>query len=87
MFWDSQRQEYTIQKTSLPSQRLVVTPLAITTFSRWFRSNLSHQVSSLTFNLPLIHLSRFGVLPQGVSTGSIIMRKASTNHPILSSSS
>ena len=29
-FWDGRRQEYTIQNTSLPSQRLVVPPQAIT---------------------------------------------------------
>ena len=34
IFWDSRRQEYTIQRTSLPSQRLVVLPQAITAFSR-----------------------------------------------------
>ena len=32
IFWDSRRQEYTIQSTSLPSQRLVVPPQAITSF-------------------------------------------------------
>ena len=30
IFWDSKRQEYTIQSTSLPSQRLVVPPQEIT---------------------------------------------------------
>ena len=30
IFWDGKRQEYTIQNTSLPSQRLVVPPQAIT---------------------------------------------------------
>ena len=30
IFWDSKRQEYTIQSTSFPSQRLVVPPQAIT---------------------------------------------------------
>ena len=34
IFWDSRRQEYTIQSTSLPSQRLVVPPQAITAFLR-----------------------------------------------------
>ena len=34
IFWDSRRQEYTIQSTSLPSQRLVVPPQAITAFPR-----------------------------------------------------
>ena len=34
IFWDSRRQEYTIQITSLPSQRLVVPPQAITAFPR-----------------------------------------------------
>ena len=34
IFWDSPRQEYTIESTSLPSQRLVVPPQAITAFSR-----------------------------------------------------
>ena len=34
IFWDSRRQEYTIQSTSLPSQRLVISPKAITAFSR-----------------------------------------------------
>ena len=33
-FWDSKRQEYTIQNTSLPSQRLVVPPEAITALPR-----------------------------------------------------
>ena len=33
-FWDSRRQEYTIQSTSLPSQRLVIPPQAITAFPR-----------------------------------------------------
>ena len=33
-FWDSRRQECTIQSTSLPSQRLVVPPQAITAFPR-----------------------------------------------------
>ena len=33
-FWESRRQEYTIQSTSLPSQRLVVPPQAITAFPR-----------------------------------------------------
>ena len=32
--WNSRRQEYTIQSTSLPSQRLVVPPQAITAFPR-----------------------------------------------------
>ena len=30
IFWDGKRQEYTIQNTFLPSQRLVVPPQAIT---------------------------------------------------------
>ena len=30
IFWDGKRQEYTIQSTSLPSQRMVVPPQAIT---------------------------------------------------------
>ena len=34
IFWDSKRQEYTIQNTSLPSQRLVVPPQAITAIPR-----------------------------------------------------
>ena len=34
IFWDSRRQEYTIPSTSLPSQRLVVPPQAITAFPR-----------------------------------------------------
>ena len=34
IFWDSRRQDYTIQSTSLPSQRLVVPPQAITAFPR-----------------------------------------------------
>ena len=34
VFWDSKRQEYTIQSTSLPSQRLVVPPQAITALPR-----------------------------------------------------
>ena len=34
IFWDGKRQEYTIQSTSLPSQRLVVPPQAITALSR-----------------------------------------------------
>ena len=34
IFWDSRRQEYTIRSTSLPSQRLVVPPQAITSSSR-----------------------------------------------------
>ena len=34
MVWDSKRQEYTIQSTSLPSQRLVVPPQAITALPR-----------------------------------------------------
>ena len=34
IFWDSRRQENTIQSTSLPSQRLVVPPQAIIAFSR-----------------------------------------------------
>ena len=34
IFWDSRRQQYTIQSTSLPSQRLVVPPQAITAFPR-----------------------------------------------------
>ena len=34
IFWDSKRQEYTIQSTSLPSQRLVVPPQAITALPR-----------------------------------------------------
>ena len=34
VFWDCKRQEYTIQSTSLPSQRLVVPPQAITTLPR-----------------------------------------------------
>ena len=29
-FWDSKRQDYTIQSTSLPSQRLAIPPQAIT---------------------------------------------------------
>ena len=32
IFWDNRRQEYTIQSTSLPSQRLLVPPQAITAF-------------------------------------------------------
>ena len=34
VFWDNRRQEYTIQGTSLPSQRLVVPPQEITALSR-----------------------------------------------------
>ena len=34
IFWDSRRHGYTIQSTSLPSQRLVVPPQAITAFPR-----------------------------------------------------
>ena len=34
IFWDSRRQEYTIQSTYLPSQRLVVLPHAITALPR-----------------------------------------------------
>ena len=34
IFWDSKRQEYTTQSTSLPSQRLVVPPQAITALPR-----------------------------------------------------
>ena len=34
IFWDCRRHEYTIQSTSLPSQRLVVPPQAITAFPR-----------------------------------------------------
>ena len=34
IFWDSRRQEYTVQSTSLPSQRLVVPPQATTAFHR-----------------------------------------------------
>ena len=34
IFWDVKRQEYTIQSTSLPSQRLVVPPQAITALPR-----------------------------------------------------
>ena len=33
-FWDGERQEFTIQSTSLPSQRLVVPPQAITALPR-----------------------------------------------------
>ena len=34
IFWDGKRQEYTIQSSSLPSQRLVVPPQAITALPR-----------------------------------------------------
>ena len=34
IFWDSKRQEYTVQSTSLPSQQLVVPPEAITALPR-----------------------------------------------------
>ena len=34
IFWDNRRQECTIQSTSLPSQRMVVPPQAITAVSR-----------------------------------------------------
>ena len=34
VFWDIRRQEYTIQSTSLPSQRSLVPPQAITALSR-----------------------------------------------------
>ena len=34
IFWDGKRQEYTIQSTSLPSQRMVLPPQAITAFPR-----------------------------------------------------
>ena len=34
IFWDGKRQEYTFQSTSLPSQRLVVPPQAITALPR-----------------------------------------------------
>ena len=37
IFWHSKRQEYTIQSTSLPSQRLVVPPQTITAIPRWCR--------------------------------------------------
>ena len=53
--WDSRLQEYTIQSTSLHSQRLVVLPQAITAHSR---STLLHQTSSLTINFPPTHLFR-----------------------------
>ena len=83
IFWDSWRQEYTIQSTSLPShsQRLVVPPQAITAFSRWCRSIFLRQLFSL--NLPLTHLSRCATLLQYYNespVGSIILRTASTNH-------
>ena len=65
IFWDGRCQEYTIQRTSLPSQRLVVPPQAITAFSPWCRSTLLHQFFSL--NLLLTHLSCCATLPQRVS--------------------
>ena len=37
IFWDSRRQEYTIQSTSFPSERLVVPRQAITALLRWCR--------------------------------------------------
>ena len=39
-FWYSKHQEYTVQSTSLPSQRLVVPPQTITELPRWCRWNL-----------------------------------------------
>ena len=66
-FLDSRRQEYTIQSTKLPSQRLVVSPQAITALSRRCRSTLSHQPSSLTSNSPLTHLSHSATHPRWVS--------------------
>ena len=62
IYWDSKRQEYTIQSTSLPSQRLVVPPQEITALPRWCRWTLSHQPSSLIVNLPLTHLFRCATL-------------------------
>ena len=34
IFWDGKRQEYTLQSTSVPSQRLIVPPQAITALPR-----------------------------------------------------
>ena len=67
IFWDSKRQEYTIQSTSLPSQRLAVPPQAITALPCWCRLTLLHQLSSLIINLPLTHLFRCATLLQWVS--------------------
>ena len=46
IFWDGKRQEYTIHSTSLPSQRLVVPPQAITALPHWCRLTLLQQPSS-----------------------------------------
>ena len=56
-FWDSRRQEATIQSTSLPPQRLAVPPKAITALSRCCRSTLLHQPSSLIINFSLTRQS------------------------------
>ena len=63
-FWDGERQEYTIQSTSLPSQRLVVPPQAITALPLRCRKTISHQLFSLFLNLPLTHLLRSATLLQ-----------------------
>ena len=67
IFWDSKRQEYTIQSTSLPSQRLVGPPQVITALPRWRRKTLLHQFFSHNINLTLTHPSRCATLLQWVS--------------------
>ena len=66
-FWYSKRQENTIQSKSLPSQRMVVPPQAITALSHWCRLILLHQFSSLIINLPLTNLFHWATLLQWVS--------------------
>ena len=65
-FWDNRRQEYTIQNTSLPSQRLVVPPQEITALSHWCHSTALHQPSSLTIKILMTHLSHCATLLQWV---------------------
>ena len=48
-------------------ERLIVPSQAITALSRWCRSTLLHQSSSLTINFPLTDLSRCAILPRWVS--------------------
>ena len=65
--WDNRRQEYTIQSTSLPSQRLVVPPKATTALSPWCHFALLHQLSSPTTTFHLTHQSRCSHQPRRVS--------------------
>ena len=66
VFWDSRRQNYTIQNTSPPSQRVVVPQQVITHFPADAAQSSCTKRFPLTINCHAILLSRCATLPQRI---------------------